>query len=260
MRTRVLILALAALGALAVATAASGELAQKGNLRISFNGSFTPKALPRDRPAPVTVEVEGNVGTTDGSRPPVLERVEIGLNRNGLLDTQGLPSCRASQLQATTTAAALSRCRPALVGHGSFRGRIDGQDVALAGGKILAFNGRAGGRPALLLQLYSQAPVRIAFVIPLKIAQQAEAKFGTVLTADIPVLASGAATVTDIKLKIGRTYSYRGERHSFLSASCAAPAGFTAAIFAFARGSFHFSDGKTISAAIVRDCRVRRVP
>ena len=257
MRIRALIAALAALGAMAVATAASGELAQKRNLRISFDGSFTPKALPRDRPAPVTVEVEGTVSTTAGSRPPVLERIEIGLNRAGLLTTEGLPICRASQLQATTTAAALARCRGALVGHGSFRGRINSQEAVPAGGKILAFNGRAGGRQALLLQLYSQAPVRIAFVIPLKIEQRADAKFGTVLFADLPVLASGAATVTDIKLRIGRDFTYRGQAQSFLSASCAAPAGFTAAIFAFARGSFYFSDGKKISAAIVRDCRVR---
>jgi len=32
---------------------AQGELSQEGNLRISFDGSFSPRSLPRDRPAPV---------------------------------------------------------------------------------------------------------------------------------------------------------------------------------------------------------------
>jgi hypothetical protein len=258
MRRRTLIVVTAVLVALLAATIASGELTQKGNLRLAFNGSFSPKDLPRDRPAPIAVEVEGSIGTTDETTPPVLQRVEIGINRAGLISTRGLPTCTASRLQSTTTAGALERCRPALVGHGSFSARIDGtQGPVPASGKILAFNGRAGGKPALLLQLTSQAPVRIAFVVPLKIERRSDRKFGTVLAAQLPTLAAGAATVTSIKLVIARDYTYRGQRHSFLSASCAAPAGFTAAIFAFARGSFHFADGKTINISLVRDCRVR---
>jgi hypothetical protein len=258
MRRATLIAAMAVLGALLAAAIASGELTQEGNLRLSFGGSFAPKDLPRDHPAPIAVEVEGSIGTTDGTTPPVLKSVEIGINRAGLISTRGLPTCTASRLQSTTTAGALERCRPALVGHGSFSARIDGtQGPVPASGKILAFNGRAGGQPALLLQLTSQAPVRIAFVVPLKIEREADQQFGTVLAARLPTLAAGAATVTALKLSIARDYRYRGQRRSFLSASCAAPAGFTAAIFAFARGRFHFSDGKTIDISLVRDCRVR---
>lgn len=242
-----------------LATVASGELIQNGNLRVSFNGTFSPRDLPRDRPAPVEVEVEGSISTTDDSRPPVLTKVEIGINRNGLISTRGLPICQASQLQSTTTAQALERCGPAKVGSGRFAGRIDfsGVDPVPARGRILVFNGRAQGKRALLLQLYSGAPVEITFVVPLKLEDRSDGKFGTVLSAKLPVLAGGSATVTHIELKIGRTYSYKGQRRAFISASCAAPAGFTAAIFAFARGSFHFSDGKIVRVSITRDCRVR---
>lgn len=259
MRRRTLIAVVTAVAALLLAAGAGGELIQKGNLRVSFSGTFSPKDLPRDRPAPVEVEVEGSIATTDDSRPPVLTQVEIGINRNGLISTRGLPICRASQLQSTTTAQALERCGPAKVGSGSFAGRIDfsGIDPVPARGRILAFNGRADGQRALLLQLYAGAPVEITFVVPLKIEDRPEGKFGTVLSAKLPVLAGGSATVTRIELKIGRTYTYKGQRRSFLSASCAAPAGFTAALFAFARGSFRFSDGKTVRISITRDCRVR---
>jgi hypothetical protein len=258
MRRGAIIAALAAAAVLLAAAIANGELAQKGNLRLSFSGSFAPKALPRDRPAPISVEVEGSIATTDDAAPPVLQRVEIGINRAGLISTRGLPTCTASELQSTTSTAALERCRPALVGDGSFDARIEGaQGYVPASGRILAFNGRVRGRPALLLQLTSKAPVQIAFVVPLKIEQRPGEKFGTVLSTRLPVLAAGAATVTAVKLAISRDYTYRGQRRSFLSASCAAPDGFNAAPFAFARGSFHFSDGKTVSVSLVRNCRVR---
>lgn len=259
MRRRTAIAAVAAVAVLLTAATAGGELIQEGNLRVSFDGSFTPKSLPRDRPAPVTVAVEGAIATTDGSRPPVLQEVEIAINRNGLISTRGLPTCTTSQLQSTTTEQALERCRGARVGSGSFEARIDftGAQPVPAHGKVLAFNGSVGGKPALLLQLYSESPVRIAFVVPLKIESRPKEKFGTVLSARLPTLAAGSATVTQIALKIGRTYGYRGQQRSFVSASCSAPAGFTAGIFAFARGSFRFSDGKTVRVALTRDCRVR---
>lgn len=258
MRRGVLIAVTSALAVLLAAAAASGELTQTGNLRLSFSGDFAPKTLPRDRPAPISVAVEGSIATTDETPPPILQRVEIGINRAGLISTEGLPTCTAAQLQSTTQATALKRCRPALVGHGSFAARIEGsQGPVSASGKILAFNGRAGGRPALLLQLSSGAPVQIAFVVPLKIEQRPGKKFGTVLATRLPVLAAGAATVTGIKLSVSRDYTYRGQHRSFLSASCAAPEGFNSAPFAFARGSFHFSNGKTVRVSLVRNCRVR---
>lgn len=81
--------------------------------------------------------------------------------------------------------------------------------------------------------------------------------FGTVLAAKIPPFAGGLGSVTEIDLTIGRSYSYRGERLSFLSASCSAPAGFSGAIFSLARGSFFFADGRQIDTTLTRNCRVR---
>ncbi len=64
------------------------------------------------------------------------------------------------------------------------------------------------------------------------------------LSAKIPTLAGGLGSVTEIDLTIGRTYNYRGQRRSFISASCAAPSGFTVGIFPLARGTFFFADGR----------------
>lgn len=259
MRRRLLaILSITALALLGTGLARA-ELVQNGNLRISFSGGFTPRSLPRDRPAPVTVSVKGAIGTTDGSHPPALTRFQIALNRNGRISTKGLPACSEPQLQATSSETARERCGPSLVGSGVFKADVQFPTITPvpAVGRMLAFYGSKGGQPAILLHLYGTAPVRTTFVLGLTIAHNKTGKFGTVFSARIPTLAGGVGSVTDIDMKFGRTYTYKGERRSFISASCAAPAGFPGAIFSLARGTFSFDDGRTIQTVLSRDCRVR---
>jgi hypothetical protein len=259
MHPRLLIaISLLALGLLG-AGLAQAELSQNGNVRISFGGSFTPQALPRHQLAPVTVNIRGAIGTTDGSHPPAVQRVEIALNRNGKLTTQGLPACSGPLLQSTSTETALDRCRPALVGRGSFGAEVElgGNGPVFATGKTLAFYGKSNGKRALLLHLYITTPVRTTFVLPLIISRQGEGRFGTVLSAKIPSLAAGLGSVTKLDLTIGRDYTYRGRPRSFLSASCPAPTGFTGVPFSLARGSFYFAGGRKIDTTLSRNCRVR---
>ncbi len=238
---------------------AQAELSQDGNVRISFGGDFSPHSLPRDRLAPVRIDIQGAIGTTDGSHPPAVQRIEIGLNRNGRLTTEGLPACTGPTLQSTSTEAALQRCRPALVGRGHFRADVEfaSANPILASGTMLAFFGHSDGGPALLLHLYARTPVRTTFVLPLKISRRAKGQFGTILSAKIPTLAGGLGSVTEIDLSIGRNYVYRGRSLSFISASCPAPPGFPGAVFSLARGSFYFTDGRKIDTTLARDCRVR---
>jgi hypothetical protein len=238
---------------------ARGVLSQEGNLRISFSGDFSPHSLPRERLAPVTVDVQGAISTTDGTHPPALRQIEIALNRHSRLSTEGLPPCSGPRLQSTSTAAAIERCGPSLVGRGHFGADVEFPSLSPfpATGTMLAFYGKQEGKPALLLHLYGTAPVRATFVLPLKISHRAKGQFGTVLTAKIPTLAGGVGSVTEIDLRIRRDYTFRGQRRSFLSASCAAPAGFPGAIFSLARGSFYFADGKRIDTTLAGNCHVR---
>jgi hypothetical protein len=259
MPRRLLIPICAAVLGLLGAGLAQGELRQAGNVRISFDGDFAPQSLPRDRLAPISVHVKGAIGTTDGTHPPPVRRVEIALNRNGKLTTEGLPPCAASKLQSTSTAVALERCRRSLVGRGRFVADVEFPAVAPfpAGGRMLAFYGKRRGGSALLLHLYITTPVQTTFILPLQISRGGKGQFGTTLAARIPTLAGGLGSVTEIDLTIGRTYSYRGQRRSFISASCAAPSGFTVGIFPLARGSFFFADGRKIETTLARNCRVR---
>jgi hypothetical protein len=43
-------------------------------------------------------------------------------------------------------------------------------------------------------------------------------------------------------------------------AGCPAPSKFTAVSFPFARASFGFEDGRTLTSTLIRTCRVKRTP
>lgn len=256
---RLVISALLLLLALTGAVAARGELIQQGGLRVHFDGQLRPRALPREHRAPVSVSLEGAVSTSDGTRPPQLREMTIAVNRAGVVSSTGLPTCSAPQLQQTSTEAALRVCRRALVGHGRFAASVDfpGAPLIPARGEILAFNARIHGRPGMLLHLYGSSPVRAAFVLPFEISHHRQGRYGAVFSTRIPELASDLGYVTEIGMRIGRTYSYKGERRSFVSASCAAPAGFSTASFPLARATFSFANGQRLSTGLLRDCAVR---
>jgi hypothetical protein len=244
---------------LGAAVVARGEIYQRGNLRVSFDGRLRPHDLPREQMAPVTVSLDGSIGTVDGSRPPQLREITVAMNRAGKIFTAGLPTCPAAKLQQTSTEAALALCRPALVGQGTFAVNVDFPNAPLipAKGKVLVFNSRVDRKQGMLLHLYGSSPVRAAFVLPFKIERRSQGEFGTVFSTKIPNLASGLGYVTEIKLTIGRRYRYAGKSRSFLSANCAAPAGFPGVTYQLAKTTFAFSDGTNLTSRLTRDCTVR---
>ncbi len=257
---RLAIAAVLAITLLGVAVVAQGEVIQRENVRVFFGGRLLPHDLPRERPAPVTVSLEGSIGTVDGSRPPQLREITVAMNRAGKIFSKGLPTCTASTLRQTSSEAALRLCRSALVGHGTFAAKVDFPSAPLipAKGKVLVFNSRVNGKQEMLLHLYGSSPVRAAFVLPFKVEHRSHGEFGTVFSTRIPTLASDLGYVTEINLTIGRRYRYAGKPRGFLSASCAAPAGFASASYKLAKITFAFSDGKNMATPpLTRDCKVR---
>ncbi|HEX5525940.1 MAG TPA: hypothetical protein VFX44_01940 [Solirubrobacterales bacterium] len=255
------LLALVVLAASAPAKVREFEIIQKGNLRVKFGAEFTPSTLPRKRPAPITVEVAGAIATTDGSHPPPLRKLEIEINRQGRISGRGLPVCTAPLLQSTTTKQALARCGNARVGSGSFRAQLalgTGKDVP-ATGRIVVFNSRTAGKPSLLIHLFIGVPVRVTMIVPITIGHRQEGVYGTVLRAFIPKLGGGLGSVTEIDLKLGRRYTFGGQRRSYLAAACSAPAELEEGPFRFLRGSFRFEAHRKIETPpLTKFCRVRK--
>jgi hypothetical protein len=251
---------LALAGSVLAASPAGAELVTHGNLFVSFKGGIAPTALPRLEPAPISVSIEGVVRTPPGAKPPPLEQIEIALNRNGRLDTIGLPACRLRQLEGTSSSQALGACRGALVGEGSYTAdaSFPEQGAFPTQGHILAFNGVSEGRPVILAHVYGKNPAPSTGVITFYIRRPRTGTYGTVLNANLPTSLQGYGYVKDIRLRLHRLFTYRGARHSYLSASCAAPAGFPGASFPFARAQMRFEGGVTLASTLVRSCRVAR--
>lgn len=235
-----------------------GERSQRGNLIVSLDGDLSPLKLPRQRPAPVSIHLEGGLATADGAPLPRVTRIELGLPGQGVLDTEGLPSCPARRLRNATPADAREACGPALVGDGRLRAVVPlpHQKPFAIEAELLAFNSqdRAGRRAVLMYAFAARPPTVVAVPFVLR---RGDGRLGTTLAADLSSALGPWPHLTHFALTLSRRYSYRGESHSFLSASCPIPRRFTAGFFSFARASFTFADGKRIGTGIARGCRAR---
>jgi hypothetical protein len=253
------ILGLTCLAFLALGAIATAEIAQRGTLRLSVSGSLSPRKLPREGVAPIAVSVGWKIDTTDASPPPKLKTLRIEINRNGRFDFTGLPTCPYAKIQPATTSRALSNCRSALVGRGSFSAQIAlrEQESYATKGQMLVFNGQEAGRPVLLGQIYSRNPFSSSFVIVFKLEKIASGPYGTALTATLSPAFRAWGSLTEIEMRLSRRYGYKGERRSFISAGCPASKGFSGASFSLARTSFGFEGGENLTTTLNRDCAVR---
>src|SRR3954469_5295676 len=249
----------AVVAALLLASLAHAELVERGNLFVKFQAGIAPTALPRQARAPIGVRVDGTVRVLSRERPPALRHIAIAINRGGILDTQGLPTCRRSQLEPATSQQALEACRPALVGEGRYVGALalPEQTSFPLQGRILAFNAVVGGQRAVLAHVYGSEPVPNSRVIVFHIGKE-HGTFGTLFSAALPARLNRSGYLKKISLNLRRTYVYRGRKHSYLSAACSAPAGFTSATFPFSKVSMTFADGRKLSSTLIRTCRVEK--
>jgi hypothetical protein len=243
---------------LAGASLAEAELTAKGDLLIRFGGGISPQALPRSEPAPIAVRIEGSIRTTNRDDPPALGEVRIALNRGGTLNARGLPICRRPEIDPANPSKALAICGEALVGGGGFSAvtSLPDQPQAVVHGEILLFNSADRGRPAILAHVYQANPGPIIRFIVFHISHAGGA-YGTIITGQLPSSLTRDGYLKSIYLQLQRRYSFRGRSRSYLSASCPAPAGFTKAVFSFARASMSFADGRTLASDLIRTCSVR---
>lgn len=264
--SRVTARALAALALLVLAVAlaavwgagepARAERSQDGNLIVSLDGGLSPLKLPRARPAPVSVRLDGGLQTTDGTQLPRVTEIELGLPGQGVISTEGLPTCGLRRLHDATREGALRACGGALVGDGEVRADVllPNQSPFTIHASLLAFNGRVGGRRAVLLHAFAAKPP-VVVVLPFIVGEGGSGRFGTTLTAELPPTLGPWPHFASFEMNLSRRYEYRGRERSYLSATCPIPRRFTAGFASFARASFTLEDGREMGTAITRSCR-----
>ncbi|HEX5929431.1 MAG TPA: hypothetical protein VFY48_08560 [Solirubrobacterales bacterium] len=224
-----------------------------GNLVLRDNGAISPTKLPRHRQVPIGARIKARIWTSDGSHPPALERVTPEFDRTIQVNAEGLPVCRRSQLTARSTAAAKRACADAIVGSGEGEVTVAFPEQApfAATGPIALFNGGVEGRTTLLLiHTYVNVPAPTAVVVPVKMTRIDRGHYGIHVDAQIPRIAGGAGSVTEFRISIDRRFTHRGQRQSYLTASC--PTGRY-----YAAGVARFADGTKIEITHVLPCTPR---
>lgn len=243
-----------------VTTIATGSavVVQQGGVRVTVLSQVMPYKLPRDKPAPIAVFVAGHLAAVGGGIPPQLERLRIQVNRNGLLQARGLPVCHSGQVQPATTERALAICGPALIGSGQFWAHIilPGQEPYPTKGRLLIFNGRHRGRPALLAHIYTSNPFHSSFLVNFAIRRVSDGPYGTELAASLPETLGSWGYLDRIKLTLKRKYRLGNRQLSYFNAACPAPAGANVTAFPLAKTTFFFRD-QQVAATVDKACGVK---
>jgi hypothetical protein len=241
-----LALALAAV----LSTAASGQTVRAGNLIVQIDGSISPSKLPKRKPAPITLKLSGELGTSDGSHPPALSKLNLDFDRHGHLFTKGLPTCTVGKLENTLTSQARRACRRAIVGGGRVGAEIAFPEQApfKASGPLLVFNGKPKGRrQVLIFHVHADVPAPTTFVTTAVIGK-AKGRYGTNAKVKIPRITNGQGSLTFFRATLRKTWRFKGRKRSLLLASC--PTGRL-----FARGDFIFNGGTKVTGKVSRSCR-----
>lgn len=243
--------ALIALTVAGIASAGNKPITvRSGNLEFTFNGGFSPSALPKKTLAPIALTAEGKVKTVDGTHPPALTEALIETDKNGAVSVKGFPTCTSGKLQSQDTKHAEAICKSAIVGSGTTNVEIafpESKPIPVSS-KLIVFNGgEKGGVVTLYIHAYITVPTPAAIVTTVKIKKIHHGRYGLESIATIPKIAGGSGSVTSFSLKIDKKYTYKGKKVSVLSAKC--PDGKLQA-----HATVKFSDGTSASAEILRTC------
>jgi hypothetical protein len=250
-----------AVAALALCAAASAPAVtvQSEGLRITALAQILPYKLPRKTPAPIAVFVAGHLQNAQGGIPPQLQGLKIDVNRHGLLQSRGLPTCPVPRIQPASTERALSQCGDALIGSGQFWANIvlPDQGAYRTQGRLLIFNGRQKGRPVILTHIFTSHPFNSSFVIPFAIKKTAKGPWGTELSASLPQALGDWGYLDRIKLTLKRKYAYGGKQLSYFNSACPAPGKAKRTSFPLALATFYFDQLKPLAVSVDKTCGVK---
>lgn len=254
-RSRRRALAAAIFGALAVVLAIFGSAAlgaqtvRAGDLVVTIEGGFTPKALPRTEPGAITLSARSTIATADGAHLPALEKLDLLFDKHTGVNTKGLPACTIHKVDNTTTKAAKKACASSLIGTGQAGAEIEfpEQPPFFAKAPLLIFNGPPRGRnPVFIFQVYAFVPAPTTFVTTAEISR-ASGLYGTRVKIKVPSIVAGQGSLSFAELSIHKTWTEGGQKQTLLYGSC--PTGHF-----YVRGNLLFDTGFKMSGKVARSC------
>jgi hypothetical protein len=243
----------AAVGALVALIAATVDAAEirYGTLVLRADGGFSPRVLPKHAYAPISFQGHGDISTTDGSIPPVLQHIKVEFDRDGRLTTVGLGICPPARIEAATPQQARRLCHSAIVGRGHLGAAIS---VPLLGraelrSPLSLFNGpRQNGNPTVIAHAQVGFPIFETYVIVIPIERR-HGTYGYRAAFDIPPIAGGLGALTHIDATVDRRYHFHGAERSYVSARCSD-------YILQTQGYFSFADGTVFYGSVFKPCQV----
>lgn len=145
-------------------------------------------------------------------------RAQLKFDDDIKFTAQGLPTCKESQIQGTTTQQAIQACGKTQVGKGAATAAVGGDPNAPVQTVVTAFNGQPkGGKPVLLLHTRSQALGLTTILVG--VLKNASGIYGKELDVSIDPLPFGTA-LTRFQTKVQKSFRVAGKNRSYVSARC----------------------------------------
>ena len=215
----------AVVGAIALIACASAYALkiEIDNMVVSATAGISPRALPAHSNVPVKVNSVTRIKTTDGSAPPSLQDLVFIFDKNGAVDTKGLPVCTEAKLAGTTPEVARKRCAGAIVGEGVGRAIVNlpGKAPTEISSPLTFFNAPPkGGEPSLIAHAYETVPVPKTVLVPFSIERIKRGRYGFRVEIKVPPIAEGFGAATLAKATIGKTWKRGGQTAGYTSAHC----------------------------------------
>jgi len=236
------------------ATAFAAIQLHAGDILITAEGGFAPKALPKHENAPITLHGGGSISTISGALPPILETLTIEFDKHGSVQTTGLERCTMRKIAATTTVEARRACPEAIVGEGEGKAIVqfpESRPIPVSS-PLTLFNGPPkNDDPTVLAHAYLTVPVPSTYIVSIVIEKIHKGIYGYRTKGTIPPIAGGAGVPISGQLRIGRKWSYKGHSYSYINARCE-----TGRLQA--RGEFSFSNGTFLAGTFAKPCTVRK--
>lgn len=248
------IVVFAAVLAVAICATAYAITAEIGPVKVSATATLKPRELPAHGNRPVFLSSITRVGTRDGSTPPTLQTLLFQLDRNGTVDTKGLPTCTTAKLEGTTPTVARKRCAGALVGKGTGKALVTmpGSAPFTITSPLSFFNGPPDhGRPTLIAHAYETVPVPQALLVPIVIERVAKGRYGFRAEVQLPEIAGGYGAATLAEAKIGAIRKRGGREVGYINAHCVGGR-------LQVQGSAKFTDGDYFPVLLTSPCHLPR--
>ncbi len=248
-------LLLAAVAALVAAGSAYAIRAEIGKTVVSATAELQPRDLPAHGGAPVTLSTTTRIGTKDGSIPPALKTLTFELDKNGFVETKGLPTCPMAKLEGTTPQQARSRCAKALVGKGTGTARVQlpGAPSPVKMSSPLSFFNAppTGGKPTIIAHAYETLPKPKTLLLPIVIERVHDGRYGFRAEVELPEIAEGYGSPILAQATLGVTYKHGGKEVGFINARCSGGR-------LQVEGKLTFVNGDFFPATLTSPCHVTR--